>query len=274
MLDYCLEKVAQPGTSCYYSAWSLPRWQRDATFILLAFFREIQEIPLTCREPQVAAAKLAWWYDELHRTVHGQPRHPAAIALNHLLKEVTIPLPALQTTLHHIQQLIMHQHSDLGALNELFAGMRSVYVLLTQYIYGYTDKATLDFASRASQILGRFDAILHSTRLVKHGYIALPQAAATAPSMPGDLFLAARRTWVEDLKSQYANAFHNLPASDRFAQRFTTIMLKLALLSVNRMAKKQYDVTHAELPPIVNCWHAWRTYRFERKHYELSPQGR
>ncbi|MGH8564463.1 MAG: squalene/phytoene synthase family protein [Gammaproteobacteria bacterium] len=78
-IDYCWERVAVPGSSCYYSTlWLGPEVQRGL-YALLAFKDAIAEIPRTCTDPAVAGMKLAFWREELARIEAGEPaRHPIA----------------------------------------------------------------------------------------------------------------------------------------------------------------------------------------------------
>jgi len=46
-----------------------------------ALVHELHSAAYRIREPQVAAAKLVWWSEELERSAHGQARHPVTQAL-------------------------------------------------------------------------------------------------------------------------------------------------------------------------------------------------
>ena len=79
--DYCRERAAQSGSSFYYSFVFLPPPQRRAITAFYALCRELDDSVDDCGDPAVAAARLAWWRDEIGRFAAGRPEHPATRAL-------------------------------------------------------------------------------------------------------------------------------------------------------------------------------------------------
>src|SRR3954453_18764288 len=73
--EYCQQKAAGSGSSFYYSFVFLPAERRRAITALYAFCREVDDVVDEGMEPQVAAARLAWWRAEVARLLPGpRPR--------------------------------------------------------------------------------------------------------------------------------------------------------------------------------------------------------
>ncbi len=74
--EYCRRKAAGSGSSFYYSFLFLPPARRRAITALYAFCREVDDVVDEGMEPQLAAAKLGWWRDEVANLAAGKPQHP------------------------------------------------------------------------------------------------------------------------------------------------------------------------------------------------------
>ena len=79
--DYCQQKAASSGSSFYYSFLFLPAERRRAITALYAFCREVDDVVDEGLDPQVAAAKLVWWRNEVANLFAGKPQHPVARGL-------------------------------------------------------------------------------------------------------------------------------------------------------------------------------------------------
>src|SRR5258706_525334 len=80
--EYCQQKAASSGSSFYYSFLFLPPERRRAITALYAFCREVDDVVDEGMDPQVAAAKLAWWRAEVANLFAGNARHPVTKALD------------------------------------------------------------------------------------------------------------------------------------------------------------------------------------------------
>src|SRR5919109_1426355 len=81
--EYCQKKAAASGSSFYYSFLFLPAERRRAITALYAFCREVDDVVDEGMDPQVAAAKLAWWRAEVANLFAGRPQHPVTRALDY-----------------------------------------------------------------------------------------------------------------------------------------------------------------------------------------------
>lgn len=263
-VDYCREKVAQPGTIIYYCTQWLRPTEREATLVLLTFFKEIQDIPLECRDPQVAMAKLAWWYDELLQTIRGQPTHPVSIALHSLLQDIEIPLHELQIPFHQVQQLLTRSSMDSDELVAHFANYYYVYTLLTKYVYGFCSDSTLEFSRQAGKLLALADTVIHYPMWVAREYLSLYPGLACDVKNEGARILSSR---IHDYQEQKEIAIAGLAPVDRYAQRMIVMQLELQNKLLNNLSCNEFNLEQAQLLPITACWHAWRIHAHERKHF-------
>ncbi|TAM99841.1 MAG: phytoene synthase, partial [Rhodanobacteraceae bacterium] len=73
-------------------AWLFLRHDERACFgALAALEHEWLKAVHDAREPQVAAAKLGWWRDEVQRAAQGHARHPLTLALFADVRANTVP---------------------------------------------------------------------------------------------------------------------------------------------------------------------------------------
>src|SRR5256885_16520382 len=79
--EYCQQKAAASGSSFYYSFLFLPPERRRAITALYAFCREVDDVVDEGMDPQLAAAKLAWWRAEVANLFAGNAQHPVTRAL-------------------------------------------------------------------------------------------------------------------------------------------------------------------------------------------------
>src|SRR5512138_44668 len=79
--QYVQDKAAASGSSFYYAFLFLPAPRRAAITAFYAFCREVDDVVDETRDSGVAAAKLAWWRQEVLAAFAGRPSHPVTKAL-------------------------------------------------------------------------------------------------------------------------------------------------------------------------------------------------
>ena len=79
--QYVQDKAAASGSSFYYAFRFLPPPRRAAITAFYAFCREVDDVVDEMRDPGVAASKLQWWRQEVHKAYAGTPTHPVMRAL-------------------------------------------------------------------------------------------------------------------------------------------------------------------------------------------------
>lgn len=65
-----------PPSPLYYATLLIPAAERALAVAIWQHKALLDEIPLTCSDPGVAAAKLAWWQQEFARAANREARHP------------------------------------------------------------------------------------------------------------------------------------------------------------------------------------------------------
>ena len=78
--QYVHQKAAASGSSFYYAFLFLPAQRRAAITAFYAFCREVDDVVDECPDPALAAAKLAWWRNEVAALYAGSPSHPVTQA--------------------------------------------------------------------------------------------------------------------------------------------------------------------------------------------------
>ena len=79
--QYVQQKATASGSSFYYAFLFLPPPRRAAITAFYAFCREVDDVVDEVHDPDVAAAKLAWWQGEVRSAYEGKPTHPVMQAL-------------------------------------------------------------------------------------------------------------------------------------------------------------------------------------------------
>jgi len=88
--EYCQQKAAASGSSFYYSFLFLPAERRRAITALYAFCREVDDVVDESSDAQLAAARLAWWRQEVTNLFAGNPQHPVTKALLPFLEKYSL----------------------------------------------------------------------------------------------------------------------------------------------------------------------------------------
>ena len=98
-------------------------------------------------EPQVAAAKLAWWRVELGNMAAGNAQHPVTKALLPFQKEFSIDQNLLGEIIDGMEMdLAQSRYLDWAGLERYCYRVAGAVGLLAAAIFGYRDARTLDYA--------------------------------------------------------------------------------------------------------------------------------
>src|SRR5512134_2409280 len=145
--EYCQRKAAASGSSFYYSFLFLPPERRRAITALYAFCREVDDVVDECADPGVAAAKLAWWRQEIAALESGQPQHPVTQALAPVARTFGISRARLGEIIDGMEMdLRQSRYPDLAALERYCYHVAGVVGLLAAGIFGYRNPRTLEYA--------------------------------------------------------------------------------------------------------------------------------
>jgi phytoene synthase len=275
--QYCQDKAARSGSSFYYSFLFLPPDRRRAITALYAFCREVDDVVDEIPDRSVAAAKLAWWRDEVDRLHAGEPTHPVTRALQPHLPAYGIERRQLVEVIDGMQMdLDQTRYLDFEGLRLYCRRVAGVVGELSASIFGYQDARTLQYADAlglAFQLTNIIRDVGEDARagrvylptedLQRHGLAAHQILAARPADQESDAFRAMMREQVRRARQQYRRAFELLPEVDRRAQRPGLIMSAIYAALLEEIERDGYRVlTHRiALTPVRKLWLAWRTWQ-------------
>ena len=270
--EYCQRKAAQSGSSFYYSFLFLPPQRRRAITALYAFCREVDDVVDACTEPQLARTRLAWWRAEVVGAFQGKPTHPVMLSLAEALRIYNLPQELFMEIIDGMEMdLSQTRYADFKALQLYCYRAASVVGLLAAEVFGYEDRRTLKYAhdlGLAFQLTNIIRDVGEDARL---GRIYLPGDELDRFGVPAEDILHVRYSnafrnlmefQIERADHLYEQAFAQLPAQDRRAQRPGLVMAAIyrtLLREIHRDGCRVLDRRTA-LTPIRKLWIAWRTW--------------
>ena len=270
--EYCQQKAAGSGSSFYYSFLFLPAGRRRAITALYAFCREVDDIVDEGMEPQLAAAKLAWWRSEIANLCAGKPQHPVTRALLPFQKEFSIDEKHLGEIVDGMEMdLTQSRFLDWPGLERYCYRVAGVVGLLAAGIFGYRDPRTLDYAKSLGIAFQLTNIIRDVGEDARKNRIYLPMEDLKRFGVTAADILNGRQTpQFEELlkfetkraKGYYESALNALPAEDRRAQRPGLIMAAIyrALLEEIELDGFRVLEHRTSLTPLRKFWLAWKTW--------------
>jgi phytoene synthase len=270
--EYCQRKAVESGSSFYYSFLFLPPERRRAITALYAFCREVDDVVDECSDANLAAAKLAWWRQEVATLEGGAPQHPVTQALAPLARTYGITVARLGEIIDGMEMDLRHaRYADLAALERYCYHVAGVVGLLAAGIFGYANPRTLDYA----QALGTAFQLTNIVRDVgedaRKSRIYLPLDELARFGVPAADILNRRHTpafgqlmafQVERAQAHYADALALLPREDVRAQRPGLVMAAIYRTLLDEIRRDGYRVLdhRVALTPIRKLWIAWKTW--------------
>ena len=270
--DYCQQRAAASGSSFYYSFLFLEPRRRQAITALYAFCREVDDVVDECPDAALARTKLAWWRGEVQALYEGRPTHPVTQALITSLKQFSLPQEQLQEIIDGMEMdLEQASYADFKALHLYCYRVASVVGLLAAEIFGYSDRQTLKYAHDLGLAFQLTNIIRDIGEDARRGRVYLPQDELTRFGVGADDLLHARygesfsrlmAFQVERARELYRQAFAQLPAADRKAQRAGLIMAAIYQATLDEIERDNYRVLdqRISLPPLRKLWLAAKTW--------------
>ena len=270
--EYCQQKAAGSGSSFYYSFLFLPAGRRRAITALYAFCREVDDIVDEGMEPQLAAAKLAWWRSEIANLCAGKPQHPVTRALLPFQKEFSIDEKHLGEIVDGMEMdLTQSRFLDWPGLERYCYRVAGVVGLLAAGIFGYRDPRTLDYAKSLGIAFQLTNIIRDVGEDARKNRIYLPMEDLKAHDVPASDILQSRETEAFGrlmrfeagrAKQHYAQAMQALPAADRRAQRPGLIMAAIYRALLEEIERDGFRVLtlRTSLTPLRKLFIAWKTW--------------
>jgi len=270
--EYCQQRAAASGSSFYYSFLFLEPPRRQAITALYAFCREVDDVVDECADPQLARIKLAWWRAQVDLLYAGKTDHPVmqalAVAKGHypLTREQLLEIIAGME-----MDLDQTRYPDFTALHLYCYRVASVVGLIAAEIFGYRDRATLEYAHDLGLAFQLTNIIRDVGEDARRGRIYLPQDELDRFEVPpsdisharySDSFRRLMEFQIERAERTYAEALAHLPPGDRKAQRAGLMMAAIYRALLEEIKRDGCHVLdrRISLTPIRKLWLAWKTW--------------
>jgi phytoene synthase len=270
--EYCQEKAAASGSSFYYAFVFLPPERRRAITALYAFCREVDDVVDETNEMQIAAAKLAWWRNEVANLFAGRPQHPVTKALGVFTQQFSIDAKRLNEIIDGMEMdLTQTRYLDWAGLQTYCYRVASVVGLLAAGIFGYRDARTLEYARELGIAFQLTNIIRDVGEDARKNRIYLPIEDLKNFGVPAADILQSRETpefkrlmafEAARAREHYEKAMHALPRSDRKPQRPGLIMAAIYRTLLDEIERDGFHVLtrRTSLTPLRKFWIAWRTW--------------
>jgi phytoene synthase len=270
--EYCQQKAASSGSSFYYSFLFLPPERRRAITALYAFCREVDDVVDEASEVQIAAAKLAWWRNEVANLFAGRAQHPVTKALGVFKERFSIDERRLNEIIDGMEMdLTQTRYLDWQGLEAYCYRVASVVGLLAAGIFGYRDARTLEYARELGIAFQLTNIIRDVGEDARKNRIYLPMADLKQFGVPAADILQARETpefnrlmafEAARAREHYAKAMQALPAGDRREQRPGLIMAAIYRALLDEIERDGFRVLsqRSSLTPLRKFWIAWRSW--------------
>ena len=270
--DYCQDRAAKSGSSFYYSFMFLPPEQRQAITALYAFCREVDDVVDECHDVSLAQIKLDWWRQEVERIFTGTPTHPVGFALQDVLRRFKLPQEQLLEIIDGMaMDLSQTRYLDFKGLQLYCYRVASVVGLLSAEIFGHEHRQTLKYAHDLGLALQLTNIIRDVGEDARRGRIYLPIEDLQRFGVPAKDILEARYSdafrelmvfQAERAEHFYEQAFAQLPAGDRKAQRPGLVMAAIYRTLLREIAADGFQVLdrRISLTPVRKVWIAGSTW--------------
>ena len=274
--QYVQDKAAASGSSFYYAFLFLPPPRRAAITAFYAFCREVDDVVDETSDAGVAAAKLAWWRQEVASAFAGRPSHPVMKALVPLAAEFDIQPSHLQAVIEGCQiDLQQTRFLDYPGLQQYCHLVAGVVGEVAANIFGRSRPATVQYAHRLGLAMQLTNIIRDVGDDARRGRIYLPMSELQqfdvraqellkrdSPWGYSDRFEALMRFQAERAHRLYDEAFALLPEADRRAQKPGLMMANIYRTLLREIEADGFRVLHqrTSLTPLRKLWIAWRTH--------------
>jgi phytoene synthase len=272
--EYCQRKAAASGSSFYYSFLFLPPEQRRAITALYAFCREVDDTVDETGDPVVARARLDWWRAEVDAVFHGEPQHPVARALQPIARARDLPQARFLEIIDGMQMdLDYNRYPDFATLEVYCHRVAGVVGLMSAEIFGYRDRATLEYARHLGIALQLTNIVRDVGEDARRNRVYLPLDEMARFGVSVDDVILFRETesfgrllayQIERARGYYEKAWALLPVEDRKAQRAGLVMGAIYERLLGEVAAEGARVINMRvaLTPLRKLWIAWRTWVF------------
>jgi len=272
---YVQDKAARSGSSFYYAFLFLPPPRRAAITAFYAFCREVDDVVDETSDAGVAAAKLAWWRQEVASAYNGQPHHPVMKALLPHRESFGIELRHLMAVIDGCQiDLEQTRFLDFPGLANYCHLVAGVVGEVAANIFGRSSEGTVQYAHRLGLAMQLTNIIRDVGDDARRGRIYLPVSELqrfdvkasellqrSAPFGYSDRFTALMKFQAGRAHQAFDEAFALLPEADRVAQKPGRMMANIYRTLLREIEADGFQVLHqrTSLTPLRKLWIALHT---------------
>lgn len=225
-----------------------------------------------CHDMQIAQTKLDWWRHQVAQIFDGEPQHPVGQALKDVGKRFNLPREQLLEIIDGMQMdLQQTRYLDWKALHLYCYRVASVVGLLSAEIFGYTNRQTLKYAHDLGLAFQLTNIIRDVGEDARRGRIYLPIDELQRFNVPArqildgqhsDAFRELMQFQAQRARQFYDQAFAQLPAEDRKAQRPGLIMASIYRSLLDEIEADGFLVLdrRTSLTPLRKIWLAGTTW--------------
>ena len=269
--QYVQERAAQSGSSFYYAFLFLPPPRRAAITAFYAFCREVDDVVDEVHDPSIAAAKLAWWKQEVAESFAGRPSHPAMKALMPHAPEYGIEATHLAAVIEGCEMdLQQTRYLDFANLKRYCHLVAGVVGEVSANIFGRTEASTIAYAHTLGLAMQLTNIIRDVGDDARRGRIYLPvaelqqfdvKAAEILNREYSDRFVALMDFQSARARATYDTAYALLPPADRRTQKPGLMMGNIYRTLLAEIETERFRVLHQRiaLTPLRKLWIAMRT---------------
>ncbi|MEO5698656.1 MAG: presqualene diphosphate synthase HpnD [Burkholderiaceae bacterium] len=269
--QYVQDKAAKSGSSFYYTFLFLTPARRAAITAFYAFCREVDDVVDEVSDSGVAAAKLAWWRQEIGSAFDGRPSHPVTKALVPHTSAYDIRAEHLLAVIEGCQMdLDQSRYLDYAGLARYCHLVAGVVGEVASGIFGRTEGATIDYAHQLGVAMQLTNIIRDVGDDARRGRIYLPASELKQFDVKpqeilnrgySERFTALMRFQAERAHRTYDEAFALLPQADRRAQKPGVMMANIYRTLLREIEADDFQVLHqrTSLTPLRKLWIAMRT---------------
>jgi phytoene synthase len=269
--QYVQERAAQSGSSFYYAFLFLPPPRRAAITAFYAFCREVDDVVDEVHDPAIAAAKLAWWKQEVAGSFAGRPSHPAMKALMPHARDYAIEATHLAAVIEGCEMdLQQTRYLDFANLKRYCHLVAGVVGEVSANIFGRTEASTIAYAHTLGLAMQLTNIIRDVGDDARRGRIYLPvaelqqfdvKASEILNRQYSDRFAALMAFQAARAKETYDAAYALLAPADRRAQKPGLMMGNIYRTLLAEIEVDGFHVLHQRisLTPLRKLWIAMRT---------------
>lgn len=260
--DLLQEWLPAGGSDLYYALLYAPAALRPTLTLLEAFRRHVVNVPLTCSNPDIARAKLAWWHGELHAFAATGSQHTLLRALAPLAAHDTALQPALFAVVDGSANLLdSPRFADAAARRAAYTGVHGPLWQVHARLCGLTAPSHAAALCRLGVAVELTHGLRDLRRVIAAGITWLcrthepPSRAETADA---DWYAAVAAREVAYLREELAQARAALPRTR--ACRPALVLGDLAETLLGEIAADGCRVweRRIDLTPLRKLWHALR----------------